>query len=611
MATLKEAINYAKQNPTDPKSEKLKNAIIMGKMDSVAQAEGIDLSAFKSKVAPMASKVMPFIKQQADTVVAQVQEQAKAPLTSTEQAAIDRATRLGMTEQEAKTEILKQRVKTGEVDKGLAERAKEGFSEGLQSAEDRIYRRVEGRMKEEKQMEQLSGMDKVFAKIANLGKEVGTGFAVVTDPFVKAAEEVVSPIVQPVVEGAGEATMSVWEAIYGKDVAEVTKQEALEKVNNLFTAYENLPDDQKEVIDNTLRFADVATMFGGGKAVKEVGGEAVETGLKYGARGVEKVRPIVKEGAEALSKAITKTPEQLLKETDSFIDTSIEKAIRPTVRGKKTVEAVDQYQEKARSAVKAITENKQALNLTDEVGEQIALPNSLKSFSEAIKQTKQNVFKQYDDILRQAGDTGVVLDTVKLADDLAEVKKSPKWAVIEDNYPEVVEYVDSKIGILEKRGAYTLEQAQEAIKAYNNSLEAFYRNPTPEGYGKVTVDAMIVNNMRKSLDDVIESTTGGEYQALKNQYGALKAIEEDVAKRFIVNARKNQKGLIDFTDIFSAGDIIAGLTTFNPALIAKGATQNFIKNWFKKLNDPDRIIEKMFNKIDETSSSGFKQGAML
>lgn len=45
--TLKDAIRLASQNPDSPNSLKLKEAIIAGKMDGIAQQEGLNLSAFK------------------------------------------------------------------------------------------------------------------------------------------------------------------------------------------------------------------------------------------------------------------------------------------------------------------------------------------------------------------------------------------------------------------------------------------------------------------------------------------------------------------------------------------------------------------------------------
>lgn len=53
MATLKEAIIFAKQNPNEEKSKQLLEGLKSGKFDSIAQSEGIDLSKFKKNLSPM------------------------------------------------------------------------------------------------------------------------------------------------------------------------------------------------------------------------------------------------------------------------------------------------------------------------------------------------------------------------------------------------------------------------------------------------------------------------------------------------------------------------------------------------------------------------------
>jgi len=76
--------------------------------------------------------------------------------------------------------------------------------------------------------------------------------------------------------------------------------------------------------------------------------------------------------------------------------------------------------------------------------------------------------------------------------------------------------------------------------------------------------------MRKQLDDGITGLTGQQYQAIKNEYAALKAVEKDIIKATLRDARKNNKGLLDYTDILTGGDIITGLVTLNPAQLARG-----------------------------------------
>ena len=143
------------------------------------------------------------------------------------------------------------------------------------------------------------------------------------------------------------------------------------------------------------------------------------------------------------------------------------------------------------------------------------------------------------------------------------------------------------------------ETVQAVIQNYNKSLEAFYRNPTYDSASQAAIDAMIANRLRTALDDGISGLTGEQYAALKQQYGSLKSMEKDVLRATLRDSRRNVKGLIDFTDIFSGGQVISGILSFNPALIASGVTQKAIAQYIKFLNDPNRAIRQMFEAADE------------
>jgi hypothetical protein len=119
--------------------------------------------------------------------------------------------------------------------------------------------------------------------------------------------------------------------------------------------------------------------------------------------------------------------------------------------------------------------------------------------------------------------------------------------------------------------------------------------------------------MREELDDIITKTLEQSgYQGLKKSYGSLKAIEKDVAHRSGIYARLNKKGLIDFTDIFTSGEIVAGLATMNPALLAKGVTMKAVKEYIKYVNDPNHIVKTMFKDVDDIlkrEAAGYKSAS--
>ena len=286
------------------------------------------------------------------------------------------------------------------------------------------------------------------------------------------------------------------------------------------------------------------------------------------------------------------------KAIDETIKRKFVQAVRPSVAGKKSLEAVEQYNEKAVDAIRIITNNKNNLKFVTEVGEETGrLPKSLVELADAIEQTKSRVFNDYNTLAVQSGKTGATVDLKPLAGQLDKVIKNKALQI---SHPQAVEYAQALQSRFIEYGKVSITEAQDIIKNYNEALKAFYRNPTMEGVNKASIEAGVVRVMREQLDDIITKTTGPGYQQLKNEYGALKTIENDVVRRAIVDSRKNVKGLLDFTDIFSGGDIVAGLTTANPALLARGVAQRGIKEWFKALNDPNRMVGQIFKAAEKT-----------
>lgn len=342
--------------------------------------------------------------------------------------------------------------------------------------------------------------------------------------------------------------------------------------------YQRFKEANPEAAKSLEDVLNIATVVPGVKVAKEGFKEA----KNVASDAIDLTARMAKGGEESIGKAI---------------DTGIEKGIRPSVVGKKTAQQIESFKQNARTAVLAITKNKKNLSFLNDVGESIkgSVPSSLKEFTESVEQTKKTIFKKYDSLAKKAGDAGGKVELSNVADELRKVGQDN---VLRDLYPDVVSYAEKRAESLSKRASYSTEEAQTAIKHLNESLQAFYRNPTFESASKAQIDAMIANNIRTSLDNVITGVTGEGYSALKKVYGALKSIEKDVAHRAIVDARKNVKGLIDFTDIFSAGDIISGIATMNPAQIAKGGFQKAIATVYKKLNDPNRTIKKMFQEAE-------------
>ena len=283
--------------------------------------------------------------------------------------------------------------------------------------------------------------------------------------------------------------------------------------------------------------------------------------------------------------------------TSSAIDKPFMKAVKVGTRGIKRSGDIEKIKINARSAVESIVDNKNNLKLSDINGliSEGKLPESLDEFSQAISQTKKQIFNNYDAALKTAGKSGVTVPLRPIAD---EIVNAVADVHIEDLSPTVQNYGMQLAQRLEKRGSYTLTEAQDTIEALNNKLKTYFLNPTPEGLHQAVIDRAVVNNLRNSLVKAVESKTGPGYDILRRQYGNLNAIEENVTKSAIRNSGVKGGSLERIFDTFSSGDIVNGIISMNPALVAKGGFQVAARKVFSSINNPNNIIKNMFSNVD-------------
>lgn len=372
-------------------------------------------------------------------------------------------------------------------------------------------------------------------------------------------------------------------------------------------------------ISNTDLFKEAATS-GNTKGLEDILGTVGATGdiagsilaVEGGAKGLEKTATKVVETAPKVLEATTKLVKDLTTQSEAQIEQNVfksfNKGVKPTVTGKQTASSIADLKDNVVSGVKTIQENKANLQFTDDLGDVITgqTPKSLQQLADSIEQTKKSIFNKYDSLAKDAKKSGVTIDTQPVSNVLDEVINNK---ALNFSHPEAVKYAkDLKVRLAENQlpdgspvgyKKFDTSTAQDIIQNYNKSLEAFYKNPSYDNASKAAIDAAVANNMRVALDKAITEATGTEYSALKKQYGALKSIEKDVVKATIRDARKNVKGLIDFTDVLSGGQVVNGILSLNPGLVASGVTQKALAQFYKYLNNPNRAIEKMFSTAEK------------
>ena len=321
------------------------------------------------------------------------------------------------------------------------------------------------------------------------------------------------------------------------------------------------------------------------------GGKAIEAPLK---KEIQLVGNDIVRGAESAFKPSEEAVQKNIIEM-------FNKSIKPTP--KKTLTQTGKYEESVVNALKTIKANSQRLNLEDSTGEIVSrVPATINELAQATDQTKKLVFEQYDDLAKQATGAGAKINAQSIADEVSKVTGNQALRLTN---PELIKYAENWSERLRDLGAIDTETAQAVVQTLNRNLESFYRNPTYDSASRAAIDAGIANNFRQALDTAIEQSTGKQYQTLKSQYAALKSIERDVVRASLRDGRKNVRGLLDYTDIFTGGQMVTGALSLNPAMFTKGAVERGFKEYIKFLNDPNRAVANLFEQLDIQNTTKF------
>ena len=480
--------------------------------------------------------------------------------------------------------------------------AKQGFEQAKQGVEGvkqaftspETYIAEQNRTVPTPQGEERGFMNRLSEATSSLGEVAAGGGKIASSP-VLGAMGAVQPEIGATLEGYKEA----WNL-----VPEEQRKQVETSVQNALNA---VPEDVKRNLSN---------------AVWSMGLMAVPTELTATGKGIEYLGRKVASATSKLSNyesaaagAVKKTiglPASPKNEValNLEIDKAIEKGLRPSVKGKTSVAQIGEAKEKAREAIKTIVNNKSNLKYTDETGEIVKegmVPENLNEAVQALHQTKKAIYNQYNSLSKGAGETGVKINTKFLSKELKELSKD------KTKMPTVRKYAQEQAKWMDEMGEISPEQLENVIADLNQSGVGNIFS-TGASKLKAQVDLTMASRLRNWLDDTISSKMGSGYKDLKNQYGYLKSIEKDLLNRAIVDARKNTKGFFDVTDIFSGGDITAGVISSNPDLIAKGLAQKGIMQFFKTLNDPNHVIKNLFKMTDEYMTSapatgvGFGEG---
>ncbi|MFA6278457.1 MAG: hypothetical protein WC622_17050, partial [Pedobacter sp.] len=271
---------------------------------------------------------------------------------------------------------------------------------------------------------------------------------------------------------------------------------------------------------------------------------------------------------------------------------TVDKALKPSMKSVKTPQAREVYYTDADTALKYVNEEKPTL-IDQKTGEAtVRNPQNRAELSESLGQSKKTLFTKWNDLTKQSGEMGLTFDAADIQKKLLVESENKSWSKkTRDYYKELA----SEVGELDSADPLTV---QSRLQELNERANGFFN-----GNDKIRarIDASVANMVKSKLDEQISRTTNENWKEYRDVYKSIKTIEDDLNRQIAIEARKADKGLIDYTDIFTGGDILGGIITANPGAIARGLGGRAIKSYIKFLNDPNRYIESYFKNLEKTN----------
>lgn len=340
----------------------------------------------------------------------------------------------------------------------------------------------------------------------------------------------------------------------------------------------------KEVIgpEASRYVEDVVNIAG---AVPIVGG-AVKTAL-----GTKNVFSAAKKAITTQTdKKLASKPYSWLTETVKKYDDQLSKVVAkhysaaasPTTVGKRTFGKMERVSENTTNAVNHIVQD----NL--ETG--IPMPKTLEEASKAIDIGINKRLKTASAMTSEAGEKGIVITGQKAINDALDP------LINNTNIAESTVATAQKIkDLILKNPARNPVDMEELIRTTNNMSKPFYR-AGDNAAGKVAADAS--KALRSEMIDTLKSA-GPTWQKARNEVRDLMSMQDNINKSWGVDLRKKGFGFMDMGNIYSMGEIGAGIAMQNPTMLTRGLMSSAMKTYMKYMNQKNTQIGQMFEKAEK------------
>ena len=184
---------------------------------------------------------------------------------------------------------------------------------------------------------------------------------------------------------------------------------------------------------------------------------------------------------------------------------------------------------------------------------------------QATPQVKTKLFQTYSEMAQRAGDKGASFtpeDWKTVISDISSMKKNAT--------SDTKNAVDSLIKDI--RTNYGKDEFTQ-FENVDEFLQQLNRSDPFSGAAKGETAGRASRTIRGIIDRKIEATTGEKYQAVRNQYAAVKSVEkrlEQLAKKAAAKGGSQMSGMSRMMERFGTVDAIAGLLTHGTSEMIRG-----------------------------------------
>lgn len=289
------------------------------------------------------------------------------------------------------------------------------------------------------------------------------------------------------------------------------------------------------------------------------------------------------------------TPAEWAAKVKKDLQSGLMKGVRPSKSKLKSMGDIKRYQAKGARAVDLIDDYMPSLKVLDDAGEAVSTVSNRKQMLDALDQTKREVFKKYDAMQKAA--TGYGFDPQPVIDKLDEVAANTK------RYDSAIRVHAKRMAdeISHMKGA-TAEEVNERIKYYNSAMPGFEAGQNV-GRVEAQVEGTVAAMLRGQLDDMVTKAVGPGYNKLKQDYSALRFLEDDIARQ--AASQLGDKGALGtFTNLISGERLISSVILSKRELLARAASMEGAGAFLKWYTGPDRHIKQMFQSVKNAKAAG-------